>query len=305
MNTVGTLERLWLVSNRHRLRLQLWAAGLSIVLAVLLVQIVRPQIRILPDIVSTLTPATMLGVFLMALACEYVDSSLGMGYGTALTPLLLLLFGLAPLEIVPCVLFSEFLTGLWAAAMHQRDGNVDLLRDREARMTAVLLSALSGVGALTAVLFAVRIPKAVLTVIISIIVLAVGVVTLATARRRLRYRRGHMIVLGTIAAFNKGLSGGGYGPLVTAGQVVSGLAPKKAVAVTSLAESMTCVVGLIAYFAAGKSVDWALAIPLTLGAMFSVPVATLTVKRAPEAWFRTGVGLATCALGIWTLARLL
>lgn len=305
MNPIGTLERLSLVSYEHRRRLQVWALGLSIILSVLLVQMLHPRIRILPGIVSTLTPATMLGVFLMALVCEYVDSSLGMGYGTALTPLLLLLFGFAPLEIVPCVLLSEFITGVWAAAMHQRDGNVDLLRDREARATAVLLSVLSGVGAFTAVMFAVRVPNTVMTVIISIIVLAVGILTLATAGRRLRYRRGHMIALGTVAAFNKGFSGGGYGPLVTAGQVVSGLAPKKAVAVTSLAESMTCFIGLIAYFAAGQRIDWAIAIPLTLGAVFSVPIATLTVKRAPETLFRTGVGLATCILGILALVKLL
>jgi uncharacterized membrane protein YfcA len=52
-----------------------------------------------------------------------------------------------------------------------------------------------------------------------------------------------------VAAFNKGLSGGGYGPLVTAGQVVSGLPPKHAVAISSVAESFTCVVGLAAYLA--------------------------------------------------------
>ena len=39
-------------------------------------------------------------IFLAALFCEYIDSALGMGYGTTLTPLLLLA-GFDPLEIVP------------------------------------------------------------------------------------------------------------------------------------------------------------------------------------------------------------
>ena len=50
---------------------------------------------------------------LLALGCEYVDSTLGMGYGTTLTPVLLLI-GYEPAQIVPSVLLSEFLTGVLA-----------------------------------------------------------------------------------------------------------------------------------------------------------------------------------------------
>ena len=287
-----------------RRRIRVWAVGLAAVLTYLTIQAVWPGVRLVPSVGSDLAPGTVMAVFLMALACEYVDSTLGMGYGTTLTPLLLLL-GFAPLQVVPCVLLSEFVTGLSAAILHHRDGNVDLLRDREARSTASSLCLLSAAGAVIAVAFAIRIPKVVLTAVIGSMIVTVGIITLATAKRRLRYRRGHIIALGTIAAFNKGLSGGGYGPLVTSGQVVSGLAPKKAVAVTSLAESVTCIIGLTAYLVAGKRVDWALALPLTVGAMFSVPVATLTVKRIPERAFRLSVGLITCALGALSLAKLL
>jgi len=132
-----------------------------------------------------------------------------------------------------------------------------------------------------------------------------GVTTLATIRRRPRYRPGHLIALGAVAAFNKGLSGGGYGPLVTSGQVVSGLSPKKAVAITSLAESLTCLVGLVAYLILGKAMDWNLAVPLTAGALLSVPIATLTVRRLPERAMRASVGVATVLLGLLFLARIL
>ena len=226
-----------------------------------------------------------------------------MGYGTTLTPLLLLA-GFEPLQIVPCVLLSEFATGLSSAVMHHRDGNVNLLRDRQARNTAILLSVLSIVGTVAAVTFALHVPKFWLKAIIGVIILSVGVITLATIRRRLRYRRSHMIALGAVAAFNKGLSGGGYGPLVTAGQVVSGISPKSAVAITSLAESLTCLVGLIAYTAMRGQIDWMLAGPLTLGAMLSVPVATLTVRGLSEGVMRTSVGVVTCLLGLLTFARL-
>ena len=72
------------------------------------------------------TIATVMCVILLALICQYVDCTIGMGYGTALTPILILVFGFDVLDIVPAVLMSEFISGLSAAAMHHRCGNVNL-----------------------------------------------------------------------------------------------------------------------------------------------------------------------------------
>ena len=55
---------------------------------------------------------------------EYVDSALGMGYGTTLTPFLLLL-GFEPLQIVPGVLLSQLIAGLLASFAHHSIGNVN------------------------------------------------------------------------------------------------------------------------------------------------------------------------------------
>jgi len=232
-----------------------------------------------------------------------MDSSLGMGYGTTLTPLLLL-FGYEPLQIVPAVLLSELVTGVAAGIMHQRDGNVDFLRDAAARRTTLLLVALSAVGALAAVALAVQISRFWLGMFITGIVISMGAVILATRRRQLRYRAGGIVAVGAVAAFNKGLSGGGYGPLVTAGQVVSGLPAKRAVAVTSVAEAVTCLVGVLAYLAAGKAMAWSLAVPLTLGALLSVPMATVTIRHIPEPVVRGLVGGVTVGLGMLALLKL-
>jgi uncharacterized membrane protein YfcA len=284
-------------------RVRIWALLVLSIVLVLVIHMVVPDWRVLPDFMGQLKPGAVLAIFLAALFCEYIDSSLGMGYGTTLTPLLLLA-GFEPLQIVPCVLLSEFLTGFTAGLMHQRDGNVDFIRDRRARGTMVLLSILSAIGAIAAVTVALHVPKFWLKTIIAIIILSVGVTILATIRRQVRYRRGHIIAVGTIAAFNKGLSGGGYGPLVTAGQVVSGMPPKHAIAITSLAESLTCIVGLTAYILIHGRVDLMLAVPLTLGAVLSVPMATLTVRWLPEYMLRSGVGIVTFMLGVLSLIKL-
>ncbi|NQT25709.1 sulfite exporter TauE/SafE family protein [candidate division KSB1 bacterium] len=299
----NVLKQNILITGFRRRRIRIWFISLMSMILLISLRCFFPEVKLFSLGISSLTPVITLMIFFLALFCEYIDSSLGMGYGTTLTPLLLL-FGFAPLQIVPCVLLSELLTGFAATVLHHRDGNVNIFKDKTARTTAILLCLLSVVGAVVAVYFAIHISKVVLTTSISIIILACGILTLSTAGRQFKYRKSHIITLGAVAAFNKSMSGGGYGPLVTAGQVVSGLPPKKAIALTSLAEAFTCLIGLTFYLALGKSIFWPLAIPLTVGALFSVPVSTLTVKHLPENILKKSVGVVTCLLGLFSLAKL-
>jgi hypothetical protein len=293
-----------LLYNDSPRRLHLWGGMVTAVVALLVLHALMPRgLWVNTDLAHVLPRAAIL-VFLVALVCEYLDSSLGMGYGTTLTPILLLA-GFAPLDIVPAVLLSEALTGAAAGLLHHRDGNVDFLRDPRARRTALLLIVLSAVGAIAAAALAVRISKGTLTLFIATIIIAMGIFILFTLNRPFRYRPGGIVAIGAVAAFNKGLSGGGYGPLVTAGQVVSGLPSKPAIAITSAAESFTCLIGLAAYLALGRQINWGLAIPLVGGALLSVPVATLTVRRLPEKGLRLIVGVVTVALGALALSAVL
>lgn len=285
-------------------RTRLWLLLVSGVVGLLVTLHFMPGWNVSAQATLGLPTFTVLAIFLAALACEFMDSSLGMGYGTTLTPVLLLA-GFEPLQIVPAVLLSELMTGLTAGLLHQRDGNVDFLHDARARKTTMLLGSLSGVGALLAVWVAVSISKFWLGLFITAIILAMGVIILLTRNRQIPYRAGGIVAIGAVAAFNKGLSGGGYGPLVTAGQVVSGLPAKHAVAVTSVAESLTCLIGVLGYLAMGQTIAWELAMPLALGALLSVPMATLTISRTSEASLRGVVGVVTLVLGVVALLKLL
>jgi uncharacterized membrane protein YfcA len=290
-----------LLYNDSPRRLHLWGAMVATVIGLLTLNALMPQVPWANAELTYTLPRAAILVFLVALACEYLDSSLGMGYGTTLTPILLL-SGFAPLEIVPAILLSEALTGVAAGLLHQRDGNVNFLRDARARRTALLLVVLSAAGAIAAAMLAVKISKGTLTLFIATIIIAMGIVILLTLNRPFRYRPAGIVAVGAVAAFNKGLSGGGYGPLVTAGQVVSGLPSKHAIAITSVAESFTCVVGLAAYLVLGRHINWGLTIPLVAGALLSVPIATLTVRRLPEKGLRLIVGLVTLGLGALSLS---
>lgn len=261
----------------------------------------------------------MLLLFPIAFLCEFIDSSLGMGYGTTLTPLLLVL-GFSPLSVVPAILASELVTGGLAAFMHHREGNVlfDFRNDREHRLVkkmkllgyvprsnasriALVLAACSLTGAVSAVFVAVSIPKLYLKLFIGVIVSAMGILILLRRRAERKFSWRKITGLGVLAAFNKGLSGGGYGPLVTSGQILSGVDTRSSVAITSLAESFTCLVGVCSFMLLGNSFDWPLTLILMAGAVSSVPFSTKLVRRLKLRSFTLTVGFATLLLGVLTL----
>ncbi|MFH1279465.1 MAG: sulfite exporter TauE/SafE family protein [Candidatus Eisenbacteria bacterium] len=248
------------------------------------------------------TASLVLIVATMAFFSEYIDSSLGMGYGTTLTPVLLLM-GYSPLQVVPAILFSECVTGIASGLSHHRAGNVDFRRGSRARRTMTILVACSIVGTVAAVFLALNLPQTVIKSYIGLMILGIGVYILIARNRPGRFSWGKIVGLGGVAAFNKGISGGGYGPLVTGGQILSGVEEKSAVGITSLAEGLVCFVGLVLYFFFGSGVDWLLAGSLAIGAMLSVPAAVWTVKIMPERALRNSIGYATVFLGLLSLIR--
>ncbi|MFH1732860.1 MAG: sulfite exporter TauE/SafE family protein [Planctomycetota bacterium] len=240
----------------------------------------------------------------LAFCCEFIDSSLGMGYGTSLTPILMLM-GLAPVEIVPAVLLSEFVTGLTAAFFHHNQENVNFHPKSKDTKVMLVLSSFAVIGAVAGACLAVNLSKNVLSLCIGIIVLSMGIIILVTRNRRVRFRWKGIIALGAVASFNKGMSGGGYGPLVMGGQMLSGVGVKNAIGITSLSESVTCLAGLACFFILGSAMNWPLALWLTLGAVLSAPLAALAVKRINEKKIKLAVALVTIFLGCLTLYKVL
>jgi len=243
-------------------------------------------------------------IILLAFVCEFVDSSLGMGYGTTLTPLLLIM-GYQPLEIVPAILLSELISGLSAAFFHHRFKNSNFkLGGRDLRI-ALVMAACSIVGTLAAVILALHLSAFHVKLYIGLVVLGMGIIILSTLNRAYRFSWKKISSLGLLAAFNKGISGGGYGPVVTSGQILSGVKSKAAIGITSLAEGLTCLVGVLAYvLVSGRQVQWRLAPSLVLGAIMSVPLAAYTVKRFSSSRLKLIVGIATLLLGFVTLGKL-
>jgi len=238
----------------------------------------------------------------LALMLEFVDSTLGMGYGTTLTPVLLLM-GFEPLQIVPAVLLSELVTGFFAAGLHHSVGNVDFRKQSPQLKIALLLGVLSALGAVIAVVAALSLPPLYVKVYIGLLVVVMGVVILWKRNHKTSFSWKRISALGMLASFNKGISGGGYGPLMVTGQVLSGVKGKHAVAITSLAEGFTCLVAVGVYVLSDTIIDWSLAPFLIIGAVFSAPLSAHTLKRMDEGKLVLYIGAATLLLGAFSLAK--
>jgi hypothetical protein len=242
----------------------------------------------------------------LAFVCEFMDSTLGMGYGTSLTPILLLM-GFEPLQVVPAVLLSEFVSGLTAASFHHNLNNVNFSRSSLDSRVAAVLSSCAVVGTVTSVVLAMTLPAVVLKAWIGVIVVTMGLVILFTLNAKPRFSWSRISLLGAVASFNKGMSGGGYGPLVMSGQMLSGIGVKNAVGITSLSEGITCLVGVVLYFfiRSKAQVEWVLAPWVMAGAVLSVPLACHTLKKIPERKAKVITAIVVLGLGALTLATLI
>jgi uncharacterized protein len=260
----------------------------------------------------------------LAALCEYIDASLGMGYGTILAPVLLLI-GFSPTIAVPAVLLSQAFGGLFASYFHHQFGNVSFESKSKNLKLVVIISGFGIVATILATIVAVNIPIIALKTYIGLLVLAMGILILRNRSFTFSWKK--MIGVGILSAFNKGMSGGGFGPVVTGGQVISGQDHKSAVGVTTFAEAPICIFGFMAYvvsrtvkdidgsvmempfteflqkMVSPKLIQWELIIALLLGSIIVAPLAAYTTKTMKKDKIPLFVGALITALGVWTLAK--
>jgi len=243
---------------------------------------------------------TYLHLVLLAFLLETADASFGGGYGTILTPLLLVL-GFEPSRAVPVVLVSQLAGDFLASFFHHEFRNVDFSRNNRHLRVALTLAILGSAGCVASVVVAVNLPKHYVNLYIGVLVAATGL-SLLVANNRIRafsWRR--LVFIGSIAAFNKGISGGGYGPLITGGQIFTGVEPKNAIGITTLSEGMTCIVAVLSYILLGTNIDWSLAALLSIGVSFSTPISAYLVRKMKSGTLKLTTAMVAVLLGLSTI----
>ncbi len=271
----------------------------------------------------------MIEIFLLILGlafiAELIDAGLGMGYGTILSPVLIVM-GFPPLLVVPSILVTQAMGGLSASVFHHQHGNVCFsvrstnpiyiikkikehgfrnafkLGLSEDLKAVFIITSFGIIATVIAALVAVSIPKALLSGYIAVLVLVMGL--LIAAGFTFTYSTTKMFIIGIISAFNKGLSGGGFGPLVTGGQVTFGQDHKKAIGCTTGAEFPICIAAFITYLIMKGFPGWELIFPLGIGALLGGLIGPLATKNINQKMLKIIVALLLIVLGALTLLKI-
>jgi uncharacterized membrane protein YfcA len=220
----------------------------------------------------------VLGVsFLLGL----VDLSIGMGYGFTVTPVLILL-GYSVTETLPAILLASFVGGIISSLSHQRMGNVDFNLKSRALKMAALMGVIGALGIFLGVYSSFTISEKYTQTYIGLITLLSGIFIQFKDQLSFKFTWRRMSIMGLIGAINKGLTGGGYGPVITSGGILSGINEKAAVAIQSLSESLVALMGFIYYLIIGDYILWNLSLNTSLGVVLAAPLASYFLKNINE-----------------------
>lgn len=251
------------------------------------------------------------GVVALAMFFEFMDASAGMGFGTALTPLLLVL-GFSPKQIVPAVMIQQGVAGLVGAFLHREFENVEW-KFKPMSETIKLWLIVSVVGCLavtfsiTAVYAWFKVGKIWIKLYVACLLLMMGVISLIQARKERPYRPGKMFGFAALAGFNKGIGGGGYGPVVTIGGLISGVPVKSMLAVTAICEGTVSTFAILVWLAlltSGVTIDYIMLPSLMIATVFSAVAAPYATRVFPEKMWKIVVPVYCCivaALCFWKI----
>ena len=168
-------------------------------------------------------------------------------------------------------------------------------------MIVGLLGALgSFIGAITAI----NISDLVLTIYIGTLIVAIGLLLLLNKTRTTSFTWPKLIGLGVFGSFNKGLSGSGFGPIITTGLIMMKTKEKVAVSIQSFSELFVSLAGSLTFISLGTKMEWNLTLPLVAGVVLSTPFAAMIVQKANNKKLRWAIAYVTVILGIITFLTL-
>lgn len=236
--------------------------------------------------------ATVVICVLISFISQYLDSSLGMGYGTFTAPLLLLL-GIPPMYAIPAILMSKVVLGLISGGAHKMAGNIQPKIFRSLVLAGIP-------GTVMGVVVSVILPQTESTAFIGLIMMVVGFLTLFYAIRGIKmgaYSENKIRISGLLAGFTNGISGGGYGAISTTGLILGGVDPSKAVGSTLLSEALIALSGILMYGFLLQEVKWILVLPLLVGGIIATPVGILTTRKMTPKKLGATIGSTVLVLG--------
>ncbi|MHA1844518.1 MAG: TSUP family transporter [Promethearchaeota archaeon] len=255
-------------------------------------------------------------IIILAFLFEAMDSAAGMGFGTCLSPLLLVL-GYGPLQVIPAILISETISGFIDSFFGHKFKNVQFsfrpLND--ATKIALLVSCfgcLAIFSSITISYLTIQFLHAFfIKIYVVILVFLMGIIGLLRFKlgktNNLKYNPKVLIAFSALAGFNKGIGGGGYGPVITLGQIYTGVYEKSATSIVSLAEAIVSLTGIFTFCLisiANVYIDLILLPSIFTGGFFAALFAPYWVRVFPNKFWRYFIPIYACILGTILLFQL-
>src|SRR4030042_2612061 len=202
-------------------------------------------------------------LIVLALVMEFIDSFLGMMYGTVLSPLLIL-SGYDAKTVVPAILISQAVGGFVASWRHHKLGNANFSKGAVDRQISLKVIWLGVLASIVGVFLSISIPVKALNTYIALLVIVIGVMIFL--QKTFIMTSAKIFILGFASAFNKALSGGGFGPLVAGGQLVfKDRSEKGAIGSTDFAEAPICLLSFFLWVLLKGMPPMTLMVPLCIG----------------------------------------
>jgi uncharacterized membrane protein YfcA len=240
----------------------------------------------------------------------------GMGGGSLMTPLLILLFGIQPTTAIGTDIFYSAVTKTVGGWRHLRMKTVNMELVKWLALGSVP-AAIGGVAVVSLVQSRIgeeRLDSLVYAVLGGTL-LMVGVITLARAlilrnlvdeRDRFDVERRHKIaavVIGATTGFVIGITSAGSGTVIAILLIaVYRLAPKKVVGTDVFHAAVLLWAAGLAHWVGGN-VDFVLAGNILIGSVPGVILGAALSSRAPQGFIRTALGIVLVGSGIVTIQK--
>ena len=247
----------------------------------------------------------MVLILVIGLFSQYIDGTLGMGYGATASSILIAA-GLLPALVSASVHTAEIFSSFASSVSHFRMKNVK----KEISIPLIISGVIGGViGAL----FLVNIAEIIVKISVGFVLLFLGIFIFYrfALRNRITYSKDlfstpKLFLLGLIGATFDAFGGGGWGPICTSTLVSQNKQePRYIIGSVNFAEFFATVAIVITFgLTLGfENFLWFITIPLIIGGVIAAPLAAFTCHRVPSRWLGLSIGIFLIILNLRTLLK--
>lgn len=255
-------------------------------------------------------------IVLFGLGIGLLVGMTGMGGGSLMTPLLILIFGTQPTTAIGTDIFYSAITKMFGSWRHLRLGtvNMELVKWLSFGSVPAAVTGVALVSLLEQHVSEDRLNSLVYAVLGGTL-LMVGIITLTRAlvlrslieeRDRFEVEKRHKvaaIAIGATTGFVIGITSAGSGTVIAILLIaVYRLSPKKVVGTDIVHAAILLSAASVAHFFGGN-IDFGLAGNILVGSIPGVIVGAALSDKAPQGFIRTALGVVLIASGLVTIQK--